>query len=89
MWDEYRVNDFKKFGFALLKIVARERNDDGPFNHLNKARFGVFSLEMREENPELFEEPIRLPAQNFKMKIHAYYENDFVEFIRNVFRSWK
>jgi CheY-like chemotaxis protein len=86
MWEVYRANDFKKFGYALLHEVSSKR-DSGPFHHLGKTRFGVFTLETRIENAELFEDPIRLPAENFKMKIHALSEFDFLDFIRNIFKS--
>ncbi len=85
MWNPYRENGVQKFGFVLLSVVMGQVDDR--FGHLSKTRFGVFTIEAQEENPELFESPIRLPEQNFKMKTHAYYENAFVDFIRNVNKS--
>lgn len=86
MWEEYHTDGFQKFGFALLSIITTKLV--GEFEHLKDTRFGVFTLEMLEENPELFEEPINLPKDNFKMKTHAYYENAFIEFVRKVNRRW-
>lgn len=87
MWEEYRTHGFQKFGSALLTIISNKIGDE--FKHLRDTRFGVFSLEMQEENPELFDPPISLPVNNFKMKTHAYYENAFIEFVRNVYRTWR
>lgn len=84
MWNMYRENGVQKFGFVLLSVVLGQIE---AFNHLSKTRFGVFTIEAQEENPELFRAPIHLPEQNFKMKTHAYYENAFVDFIRNVNKS--
>lgn len=87
MWDNYRDNGFQKYGYALLNAVFGPQKDQ--FDHLHNTRFGVFTIEAVEENPELFDSPIHLPEQNFKMKTHAYYENAFVDFIRNVYKSWR
>ena len=85
MWESYRTDEFQKFGFALLSIITNGISRE--FDHLKGARFGVFTLEMKEENPGLFEAPINLPFDNFKMKTHAYYENAFIEFVRKVYRT--
>ena len=85
MWDKYRNSGNIKLGFVLLNIIANNSSSD--FDHLKDSKFGVFTLEMSEENPELFDAPINLPITNFKMKTHAYYESAFIEFIRNVHRA--
>ncbi|MBK8195384.1 MAG: hypothetical protein IPK76_20020 [Lewinellaceae bacterium] len=87
MWNEHRENGIQKFGYVLLSYVLSQIRND--FRHLSDTHFGVFTIEAQEENPELFLAPISLPEQNFKMKTHAYYENAFVDFIRNVHKSWQ
>lgn len=86
MWEKYHSDGFQKFGYALLSIISANLNSE--FAHLKGTRFGVFTLEMLEENPELFEDPINLPKGNFKMKTHAFYENAFIEFVRKVHKTW-
>jgi CheY-like chemotaxis protein len=85
MWEKYRNSGNHKLGFELLKTISS--NIGSEFNHLAKAKFGVFTLELSEENPELFKAPINLPKNNFKMKTHAYYESAFIDFIRTVYRA--
>jgi CheY-like chemotaxis protein len=83
-WNDAWDAGFRKFGIELLRCVF---SSDRPiFQHLHEAdtRFGVFTIEAENENTELFEPPIGLPKANFKMKTNAYYENDFVDFIRNL-----
>lgn len=87
MWETYRASNFQKYGYALLCTVLGEQKDN--FDHLKDTRFGVFTIEAQEENPELFEAPIRLAEKNFKMKTHAYHENAFIDFIRHVYKSWR
>ena len=82
MWNEHRDNGVQKYGHVLLSIVKGEMN--GHFQHLHATRFGVFTIEAIEENPGLFLPPINLPEANFKMKTHAYYEDAFLDFIRNL-----
>ena len=86
MWKDYRNVENQKFGFVLLTLIAN--NIGNEFDHLKDARFGVFTLEMKEENPALFDSPINLRYSNFKMKTHAYYESAFIDFVRNVYNSW-
>lgn len=64
-----------------------KENQDSKFNHLRKTRYGVFTIETKEENPDLFEPPINLPEQNYKMKTHAYDEKDFINFIYALYKS--
>lgn len=85
MWDPWRSNDFEKYGFALLSIVSEQLEEQ--FQHLKTARFGVFSYESPEENRMLFELPISLNGRNYAVKTDNYRENDFIEFIRNVYQS--
>ncbi len=86
MWNEDFERGERKFGFILLKTVAEQRRNGG-FQHLTNTRFGVFTIEMRDENPDLFLLPIELPAQNFEMKTNAYGEDDFINFIRKIHRA--
>lgn len=85
IWDGFKQSGFQKFGFLLLNMVANNLSTE--FSHLRSAHFGVFSIELPEENPELFEAPISLPRINFKMKTHAYYETAFIDFVRQVHRT--
>jgi len=87
MWNTYRESNFQKFGYALLNTVLGPQKDQ--FDHLSETRFGVFTIEAQEENPELFDAPIHLAENNFKMKTHAYHENAFIDFIRHVHQSWR
>ena len=84
MWEPYRNRGMQKFGRALLEMVTTRSGAD--FTHLVNTRYGVFTIEMAEENPELFEGSINLPKNNFKMKTHAYYEKDFIDFVRKVYK---
>jgi len=82
MWNGHREKGFQKFGAALLELVRKPDNEH--FGHLSRTQFGVFTIEPREENPELFDPPISLPDENFKVKTHAASENAFLDFIRKV-----
>ncbi|MFN0213434.1 MAG: hypothetical protein ACKVT2_04195 [Saprospiraceae bacterium] len=85
LWNDYAEHADRKFGPVLLKMV--KENHESKFNHLSKTRYGVFTIETREENPELFAPPINLPEKNYKMKTHAYDETDFINFIYALYRS--
>lgn len=80
IWNKYREKADRKFGPVLLRMI--KENPEGKFSHLSKTRYGVFTIETMEENPELFQPPINLPEKNYKMKTHAYDEMDFINFIR-------
>lgn len=82
MWRELRERNFGKYGAELLRQV--KENANGAFSNLSHTRFGVFSIEAPEENLELFEEPIALPKDHFMKKTDAYYEDDFIRFIRKI-----
>ncbi|MBC7775695.1 MAG: hypothetical protein H7246_09685 [Phycisphaerae bacterium] len=85
IWNEYAEQADRKYGPVLLKMVKENR--EGIFSHLSKTRYGVFTIETKEENPDLFQPPISLPDQNYKMKTHAYDETDFINFIRALNKS--
>lgn len=85
VWNDFKQLGSQKFGSLLLSMVANNLSTE--FKHLLNAHFGVFSLELPEENPELFQPPINLSRDNFKMKTHAYYETAFIEFVRQVHQS--
>jgi len=82
MWNDLRAIGFWKYGAELLKRVSEGKN--GLFQKQKYARFGVFTIEAKEENRDLFMEPIFLPEENFMKKTDAYYEEDFIKFILNV-----
>lgn len=85
MWQKQREEGEQKYGPVLLRTI--KENQDGVFNHLKNTRYGVFTIETKDENPGLFEPPINLPEQHYKMKTHATDENDFVDFIRTLYQS--
>ena len=82
MWNDLRKQDYGKYGAKLLSIVSEGRSD--LFSKQSDARFGVFSIEAPEENPELFEPPINLSQDYFMKKTDVYYEEDFISFVRKV-----
>jgi hypothetical protein len=82
MWQPLRDQNFWKYGAELLRRVRL--NTNGDFENQCEARFGVFSIEAPEENQELFEAPIGLPKDHFMKKTDAYYEEDFIRFIRKI-----
>ncbi len=85
MWNkEYDAGE-RKFGYILLKNIFE--NISNRFAHLKKTKFGVFSIELWEENPGLKEYPISLKKDNFKMKTETFDENDFIDFILKVYKS--
>ena len=84
-WNERRAQREEKYGRVLLKMIRG--NEDGQFSHLKDAKIGVFTIEPKEANKDLFETPILLKPANFAMKTHTFYEDDFIQFIRNVSAS--
>ena len=85
LWIEYEEEADRKYGPVLLRMV--KENSDGKFDHLLQTRYGVFTIETKEENPDLFNPPIKLPDTNYKMKTHAYDEKEFIAFIRMLYKS--
>ncbi len=85
LWIPYEEQADRKYGPVLLRMV--KENPEGKFSHLSRTRYGVFTIETKEENPDLFQPPINLPEKNYKMKTHAYDEKDFINFIRSLYKS--
>jgi len=82
MWNDLRAQDYGKFGAKLISMVSNGLEDE--FKQQSGSRFGVFSIEAPEENPELFEPPVSLPKDRFMKKTDVYYEEDFISFIRKI-----
>jgi CheY-like chemotaxis protein len=82
MWNELREEGYWQYGVELLKKVTTGL--DGAFANLANARLGVFSIEAPDSDHEIFQPPINLPSENFMKKTDAYYEEDFINFIRKV-----
>jgi hypothetical protein len=85
MWNDLRKQDFWQYGVELLKMVSTGLKDK--FINQANAKFGVFSIEAPGHDHDIFCPPINLPPNNFMKKTDAYYEEDFINFIRNVAKS--
>lgn len=84
-WNPHISNGEKKFGIVLLDMIFRNAQEQ--FGHLSDTKFGVFSIELLDDNLRLFKPPINLPKGNFTMKTDAFDENDFINFILKVHES--
>lgn len=82
MWNYLREQGYSQYGVELLKIVSNGLKDK--FKKQSKAKFGVFSIEAPGQDHDIFIDPIELPQTNFLRKTDAYYEEDFINFIRKI-----
>ena len=83
MWNPYREKGERRYGVILLKLVRA--NVAGKFDHLKNTRFGVFSIEPKEANRDLFENPaVNLPEENYMVKTQALDDDTFLDFIKNL-----
>lgn len=82
MWEEYREKGERMFGVILLKKIRE--NEGGKFNHLKNTRFGVLSIQPKENNETLFEDPINLPKNNYLIKRISLDDDAFIDFIKNL-----
>lgn len=83
MWNKYREKGERRYGIILLKMVRE--NEGGKFDHLRNTKFGVFSIEPKDANLDLFtSESIKLPRENYLVKTEALEDDTFIDFIKNL-----
>ncbi|MFM7155859.1 MAG: hypothetical protein ACKOZV_17195, partial [Bacteroidota bacterium] len=82
MWADLRNEGFQEYGIELIKRVREGIN--GEFYRQNGARLGIFSIESLGIEHAVFQPPIAISKGNVMKKIDAYYEDDFINFIREL-----
>ncbi len=82
MWADLRSEGFQEYGIELIKRVRE--GIDGDFSKQNGARMGIFSIESLGKEHAVYQPPIAISKSNVMKKIDAYYEEDFINFIREL-----
>jgi CheY-like chemotaxis protein len=73
---------FQEYGIELIKRVKTD--NDGSYSKQKNAQLGIFSIESLGNDHPVFQLPIAMPPQNVMRKIDAFYEDDFINFIREL-----
>jgi CheY-like chemotaxis protein len=82
MWADLRDDGFQEYGIELIKRVKTD--NDGSYSKQKNAQLGIFSIESLGNDHPVFQLPIAMPPQNVMRKIDAFYEDDFINFIREL-----